>query len=204
MLSLRLLAALISTVAVLVAPTAAHAERVVTKDAVADAQSIRSDADAEVFTPAPEHTAADIIQTVVAHGAHRVRVQVRYRDLERTFPTAAYVKVRTPGGRFDIWTSRNTPEGRRTQLTRGQREDVVQCSGLHSSVDGARDQLTVSVPTTCLGNPAWVQVGVLSVVVEADVRSQFEEPYFSYFDDAHRTGGFEDHGVRLGPRVLPG
>jgi hypothetical protein len=139
----------------------------------------------------------------VVHGAHRLRVQLRYRDLERTFPTAAYVKVRTSGRRFDIQTSRNTPEGR-TQLTRGKREDVVHCPGLRSSVDGARDQLTVSVPTTCLGNPAWVQVGVLSVVVEVEVRSELEEPYFSYFDDAHMTGGFEDHGVRVGPRVLPG
>lgn len=203
MLSRRLLAALISLTAVLAAPTAAHAERVVTDDAIADAQSIRSDADEEVFTPAPVHMGADITRTVVAHGARRVRVHVRYRNLERTFPAAAYVKVRTPGRRFDIETSRNAPEGS-TQLTRGLREDVVRCPGLRSSVDGARDQLTVSVPTTCLGSPAWVQVGVVSVVVEVEVASEVDRPYFAYFDDAHMSGGFEDHGVRLGPRVLPG
>lgn len=203
MLSLRLLAALIPTTLVLVAPAAAHAERVVTEDAVGDAQSIRTDADEEVFTPAPEHTAADITRTVVAHGSRRIRVQVRYRDLERTFPHAAYVKVRTPGRRFDIETSRNVPEAS-TQLTRGQRGDVVQCPGLRTSVDGAKDQLTVSVPTTCLGSPAWVQVGVLSVLAEVEINSVLDEPYLVSFDDAHMTGGFEDHGVRLGPKVLPG
>ena len=203
MLSLRLLAALIPTASVLVAPAAGHAARNVTEDTVADAQSIRTDADEEVFTLAPEHTAGDITRTVVAHGARRVRVQVRYRDLERTFPRAAYVKVRTPGRRFDIQSSHNTPEAR-TQLTRGQREDVVQCPGLHSSVDRARDQLTVSVPTACLGSPAWVQVGVVSVVAEVAVGSAGDEPYLVYFDDAHMSGGFEDHGTRLGPKVFPG
>jgi hypothetical protein len=201
MLSLRLLAALIPTTSVLVAPTAAHAERLVTLDAVADTQSIRTDADEEIFTLSPEHTAADITGTVVTHGARRVRVQVAFRDIERTLPRAAYVKVRTPGRRFDIQTSRGTAETR-TQLTRGQREDVVQCPGLRSSEDAGKDQLTVSVPTACLGSPAWVQIGVLSVVTE--VGSGLDEPYFVYFDDAHMTSGFEDHGVRLGPRVVPG
>ncbi|WP_210437804.1 hypothetical protein [Nocardioides xinjiangensis] len=201
--SLRLLAASIATSSVLLAPTAAHAERLVTEDAVGDAQSIRSDAEEEIFDPAPEHTAADITRTVVVHGARRVRVQVRYRDLERTSPRAAYVKLRTPGRRFDLRTSRNAP-GAGTWLTRGQREDDVHCPGLRSSVDGARDQLTVTVPSACLGRPAWVQVGVLSVVAEADAGSGLDEPHLAYVDDAHMVGGFEDHSVRLGPKVFPG
>ena len=203
MLSLRLLAALIPAASVLVAPTAAHAERSVTEDAVADAQSIWSDADEEVFAPAPEHTAGDITRTVVAHGARRVRVQVRYRDLAGGSPRAAYVKVRTPERRFDIETSHHVP-GASLQLTRGRRDDAVACRGLRSSLDRAKDRLTVSVPTACLDNPAWVQVGVLSIVAEVDIRSTDEQPYLVYFDDAHMAGGFEDHGVRLGPKVYPG
>jgi hypothetical protein len=201
MLSLRLLAALIPTTLVLFTPIAAHAERVVTEDAVADAQSIRSDAAEEVFDPAPEHTAADITRTLVAHGARRITVQVRYRDLQRTTARGAYVKIRTPSRRFDIETSRNDPESR-TQLTRGLRGDVVQCPGLRSSVDGERHQLTVSVPTTCLHGPAWVRVGVVSVVTVVD--SGPDEPRLLYVDDAHMPGGFEDHDARLGPRVYPG
>ena len=203
MLPRCLLATLIATTYVLAAPAGARAERVVTEDAVTDAQSIRSDAEEEIFIPAPEHTAADIARTVVAHGARRVRVQVRYRDLESARQRAAYVKVRTPDRRFDISTSRNAPSNR-TQLTRGLRGDVVQCPGLRSSVDRARDQLTVSVPTACLGGPAWVQVGVLSVVVDVEAGSSLEDPYDAYFDDAHMAGGFEDHGVRVGPKVFRG
>lgn len=203
MLSLRLFAALIPMTSVLVAPTAAYAERLVTDDAVADAQSIRSDADEEVFDPAPEHTAGDITRTVVTHGARRVKVRVRYRDLERTLPQATYVKFRTSTWRYDIEMSRNVPGGR-TQITRGDREDIVQCPGLRSSVDGARDQLTVSLPTACIGTPAWVRVGVLSVVAEVDISAASEEPYLVHFDDAHMMGGFEDDGIRLGPRVFTG
>lgn len=203
MLRLRLLATLISTASVLLVPSAAHAERVVTDDAAADAQTIQSDAEEEVFTVDPEQTTADVVRTVVAHGERRIRVQVRYRDLEQTFPMAAYVKVRTPDRRFDIQTSRNDPSAD-TQLTRGLRDDPVRCPGLHTSVDPTRDQLTVSVPTACLDNPGWVRVGVLSVVVEVDVDSQTEEPYPIHFDDAHMTAGFEDHGVRLGPKVFVG
>jgi hypothetical protein len=202
MLSVRLLAALVPAAAILVVPTAAQAERVATDDAVADAQSIRSDAGEEVFAAAPEQEAADVVRTVVAHGAKRVRVQVRYRELTTTLPQAAYVKVRTPGGRYDITTSHNTPEAD-TQLTRGQRDDIVHCPGLHSTLIPATDHLTVSVPIACLANPAWVRVGVVSVVV-GDVDSAIDEPYFTYFDDAHMTGGFEDHGTRLGPKVFAG
>lgn len=203
MLSLRFLVALVTTSSVLLAPTAAHAERVVTDDAVADAQTISSDAEEEVFTPAPEHSAADVTRTVVSHGARRVRVQVSFRQIERTHPSASYVKVRTPDRRYDVRTSRNTEEGG-TQLTRGEREDVVTCPGLRSSVDVAMDQLTVSVPTTCLGSPRWVQVGVLSVVAGAQVGPGSDAPQAMYVDDAHKTGGFEDHGVRVGPRVRRG
>lgn len=203
MLSSRLLGILIATASVLVTPTAAHAARIVTEDAVSDAQSIRSDADEETFDPAPQHTAGDITRTVVAHGARRLRVQVRYRDLERTFPRGAFVKVRTPGRRYDIETWHSTPLTR-TQLTCGQREDDVRCPGLRSSLDRARDQLTVSVPTACLGGPAWVQVGVLSLVTEVEVGSESDAPYYAYFDDAHMAGGFEDQDARLGPKVFHG
>lgn len=203
MLSSRLLGILIATASVLVTPTAAHAARIVTEDAVSDAQSIRSDADEETFDPAPQHTAGDITRTVVAHGARRLRVQVRYRDLERTFPRGAFVKVRTPGRRYDIETWHSTPLTR-TQLTWGQREDDVRCPGLRSSLDRARDQLTVSVPTACLGGPAWVQVGVLSLVTEVEVGSESDAPYYAYFDDAHMAGGFEDQDARLGPKVFHG
>ncbi|GAA5119969.1 hypothetical protein GCM10023339_34640 [Alloalcanivorax gelatiniphagus] len=203
MLTLRLLAALIPTTAVLVAPPAAHAERLTIEDAVADAQTIRSDFDEEVFTPAPEHTAADITRTVVMNGARRLQVRVLFRDLERTFPSAAYVKVRTPGWRFDIQTSRNALEAD-IQLTRRQRRDLVECRGLRSRVDGAEDQLTISVPSACIGNPAWVQVGVLSLLAEVDANFESEEPFSLYFDDANTTGGFEDQDARLGPRVITG
>ena len=203
MLSLRLPAALVLAASVLAAPTAAHAARVVTEDAVADAQSIRSDFDEEVFTLAPEHTAADITRTVVAHGARRLRVQVHVRDLVTAYPSGVHVKVRTPDRRFDVQAYHNIPNAG-VQLTKGQRDDLVRCPGLRSSVDPSQDRLTVSVPTACLGRPAWVQVGVLSIVNEVDLGSAGEEPYFIYFDDAHKAGGFEDHGVRLGPKVLRG
>ena len=43
----------------------------------------------------------------------------------------------------------------------------------------------------------------MTEVYEVDLGSA-GEPYFIYFDDAHKAGGFEDHGVRLGPMVPRG
>ena len=176
MLSLRLLAA----ASVLVAPTAAHAESQVTEHAVADAQSTRTDADEELFTSAPEHMAADITRTVAARAPRR-----------GAHPVPA----------FAIQTSRNAPEAG-TGLTRGLRVHVVHGRGFSFVGGRCRDQLTVSVPTASLGSPAWMRVGVPSVVTEVD--SLRDEPYSLYLDDAHMAAASRTAACAWGRRSSAG
>ena len=199
-LAARLVALILPATAILAVP-AAHAERVVTHDATGDADSIMSDFEEEVFTPAPDHSAVDITRTVVAHGARRVSVEVDYRDLTRRFGQAQYVKVQTPEARFDIEVARNLGQRASVSITRRSRGDVVRCPALRASYDTGVDRIGLSIPTSCLRNPEWVRIGVLSLGIERDAIERRAEVYELFFDDAHLTGGFEDHGVRLGPEV---
>ena len=46
--------------------------------------------------------------------------------------------------------------------------------------------------------------GERMLVLVASRDSELDEPYDVYFDDAHKPGGFEDHGTRVGPKVYAG
>src|SRR5689334_43987 len=85
--------------ALLLAPAAAHAERVVTDDAVGDADVVGwlADEDAEL-PPTPDPSPADIARTVAAHGVRRLSVTVRFVELAGAQDHGMQVLVRTPAG----------------------------------------------------------------------------------------------------------
>lgn len=200
-LSVRLLAAMVAA-AVLAAPTAAHAERVVTTDPAGDvvrASYTHIEGEEPVRAPAPDVTTVDVTRTVVNHGEHRLRVTLRYRDLRRTQHDQVVVRVRTPDRRFFVLVVRHrrAPQGEAHLLGRGE----VECSGLRSSFDDAADRASVSVPTSCLGSPRWVQVGVAAQTLVTD--GDDPEQVNVFLDDAHRDG-FGSAGLRQGPRVRRG
>lgn len=190
------LAALLAP-AVLALPTAAHAEKVVTEDPAGDVVTIVDD-DLEQTTPAPDHAGADVVRTVVAHGDHRLGIEVRYRGLGRDPFHFTFVRVRTPRGTYDLLVERlgGTPI---TSLARGK--DEVECRALKGKADLRTDTVAVTLPTACLGSPRWVQVGVGALSVDADQLDQ--EVAAGYVDDAHRAGEVRDD-LAWGPKVRRG
>lgn len=180
----RLVAALVPVL--LLAPVAAHAEKVVFDDAVGDAVSLNladglfvtasepAAADGPSFVPAPDEAGADVTRTVVALGRTRLAVTMHFRDL-----------VLSPGGhsvdlplytrdaQYDLSVGREP--GRRAHVELFPPLDVMPvgvatqprsaaspgaCRGERVRYDFEADVVSVSVPTACLGTPAWVQVGV--------------------------------------------
>ena len=176
---------------------AAHAEKVVTEDPAGDVVTIVDD-DLEQMTPAPDYAGADVVRTVVAHGDHRLGIEVHYRGLGRDPIHFTFVRVRTPKGTYDLLVERwgGTPV---TSLTRG--EDEVDCRALKGKADLRTDTVAVTLPTACLGSPRWVQVGVGAISVDADQLDQ--EVAAGYVDDAHRAGEVRDD-LAWGPKVRRG
>ena len=195
-LGLRVLALAIP--AALLLPAAAHAEKVVLDDAVGDVVQGQGDMELESAVPAPEYAGVDVVRTTIAHGATRLRVSVRFRALRRDPFHLTVVRVKTPDGAFDLVAERLGGKPI-TTLDRGRRD--VACRGLKTKVDLGTDTMTMSLPTTCVGRPGWVQVGVGSVA--ADVVEGQPDEGAAYADDAIRIGETRDR-IALSPKVRRG
>jgi hypothetical protein len=184
--------------ACLALPTAAHAEKVVTEDAVGDVLSLSQSEDLADAVPAPDYAGVDVVRTAVAHGAQRLRVSVRFRSLERDPFQFTIMHVSTPQGGYDIQVERLRDKPV-TSLARGRND--VDCRGLKTKVDLVAETVTTSLPTSCLGAPRWVKVGVGAVALAADQASP--ELAAAYADDAHRDGEIRDR-IAPGPKVHRG
>jgi hypothetical protein len=196
-LATRLVAVLVPVALLL--PADAHAEKVVTEDAVGDAVTLVDEsADLDEAVPAPDHEGTDVVRTAVVHGAKRLRVRVAFRALERDPFQYLVVRVRTPHGNYELLVERLGGKPI-TSIDRGPR--TVDCGGLGAKVDLRTDTVTASVPTSCLDAPRWVQVGVGAV----SVSGQQDDPELGavYADDAHRDGAIRDD-IATGPKVRRG
>lgn len=198
----RLLAVLVP--AALLVPAAAHAEKVVTEDAVGDVVSIgpteQGGDDLDNLVPAPENLTADVVRTTVDHGASRLRVRVDLRELGTSRDYFAVLRVRTPAGTFEAETE-NLGRRPKVDLTRGHRD--VDCPRLRVVTDRPAARATVTIPTACLGAPRWVQVGVGVALVDTVTTAEGVEEIMVFADDAHRPGDIRDR-IALGPKVRRG
>jgi hypothetical protein len=190
--------------AALLLPTSASAEKVVTEDAAGDAQAVTSDtgvsSDELELTAAPDETATDITRTVVAHGNTRLSLTVHLRDLVLTSTNhQTYVRVVTPQGQYQVLVGKDPGSRARSELTRRGRQ--MECRALRAAVDGGTDTVLVTLPTTCIGTPRWVQVGVgvVRVAEPADLGG-----HTLFADDGHRIGDIRESDVAKGPKVRRG
>jgi hypothetical protein len=171
---------------------------VVLDDAVGDVVQAVDDMDLESSVPAPDYAGVDVVRTAVAHGENRLGVSVRFRALRRDPFHLTVVRVKTPDGSFDLVAERLGGKPI-TSLGRGHQD--VECRGMKAKVDLGSDTMTISLPTSCLGGPRWVQVGVGAVALDM-VDGQPDEGA-AYVDDAIRVGEVRDR-IALGPKVRRG
>jgi hypothetical protein len=201
-LGVRLVVALAP--AVLLLPAAAHAEKLVTEDAVADVVTVgpteEGQGDLANLVPTPDNLTVDVVRTVVDHDARRLRVRVDLRDLGRDRQYFAVLKVRTPAGTFEVETENL---GRRPEADLTRRGRRVECPQLRTVSDRASSRATVTVPASCLADPRWVRVGVGVAVLTTATNAGGVEEVVVLADDAHRAGDVRDQ-VALGPRVRRG
>ena len=191
--------------AVLLLPLAAHAETVVVDDAAGDVVTALTDplllsGGNEEPVPAPDSTSPDITSTTIDHRDHRLDVTMSFRDLRASFSDTVVMRIRTPRARFAVYAERRGNQTMTASLIR--RTDRV-CRGLTTTVEPGADRIAVSVPTDCLNDPRWVQVGV--VVLSTDVLHDPDvgDQILASIDDPFAVG-FDQRGPRFGPRVPRG
>lgn len=199
---LRLLALALS--GALLVPSAANAEEVVTEDPAADVLALgpteQGGDDLDNLLPAPENLTADVVRTTVDHRASRLRVRLDLRDLGRSRTYFAVLEVRTPDGRFVVETENL---GRRPKADMRRRSRAIECRRLRAAGDQASSRVTVTIPTSCLGDPRWVQVGAGVASVETVTSADGAEEMVVVADDAHRAGEVRER-IALGPKVRRG
>lgn len=202
-LGLRLVALVVPVV--LLAPAAAHAEKVGTTDPAGDVVSLgpteQGGDDLDNLLPAPENLTADVVRTVVDHAGSRLRVRIDLRELGRSRNYFAVLQVRTPAGTFEVETDKL---GRRPEVEMTRRGRAVECPRLRAVGDRAAARASITIPTSCLGAPRWVQVGAGVASLETVTAADGAEQVVVFADDAHLAGTISDENLTKGPRVRRG
>ncbi len=185
----------------LLAPVAAHAEKVETIDPAADVlllgETEQGGDDLDNVVPAPDNLTADVVGTVVDHTSSRLRVRVELRGLSRSRTDFAVLRVRTPAGSFEVEVDK---PGRRPDLDMTRRSEEIACPRLRATNDHATARVTVTIPSSCLGRPRWVQVGAGVVSLGTATTAEGTEQVVVLADDAHRDGEIRGR-IALGPKV---
>ncbi|MFC7723593.1 hypothetical protein ACFQW6_00635 [Nocardioides sp. GCM10028917] len=196
-LGLRLVALIVP--AALLAPVAAHAEKVVTHDPAGDATVVGwlAEEDAEL-PPVPDPSAADIVRTVAAHGDRRLSITVHFTELAGVRDHSMQVLVRTPSGAYRVDLDKE--EGRRVRSTITRNREAVDCRALRARYDTGADAVAVSVPTACLSSPRWVRLGIKAF---APLATTDPAVLASTVDDGHRDT-VRLMSVGAGPRIHRG
>ena len=170
----------------------ADEHRVVHRDARADVLLFAEGA--ETSAPAPGDRATDVVKTVVDHQADQLVVDARVRQLSRSgFRLMIAEVLTTQGQRYQLIVDYSTtPISSRVSLTRYRSGAEVSCPGATWSVDRSSNRVEGSVPTSCLGAPEWVRVGVGVVSSPRNLTT-------SSADDSRTTGQVGDDHLELGP-----
>lgn len=198
---LRLLAAVLPLS--LLAPAAAHAEKVVTEDAIGDVVTVgpteEGEGDLANLVPAPDNTTADVVRTTVDHTDSRLRVRIDLRELGGARLYFAALRVRTPRGTYEVEVDHLGRKPKAALTRRG----AVECSRLRVDTDAATARVVVTIPTVCLEGPRWVQVGVGVASGERVTNADGSEELIVHGDDALRAGDIRNR-IALGPKVRRG
>lgn len=171
---------------------AADGHRVVHRDARRDV--LRFEFPSETSRPAPRDRGTDIVRTVVDHRPQRLVVQSRVRELSRSGYRLMVAEILTPQGKpFELVVDFSTkPIDARISLRRSGSGQDVKCPGATWSLDRSVNRVDASIPSSCLGDPGWVRVG-LGVVTSPRTLER------SWADDSRTRAQVGEH-LRLGPR----
>jgi hypothetical protein len=116
-----------------------------------------------------ERVNGDLVSTKVNHTVKAVRATATYDRLVRNTDSFQYVMAlkRQDGKEFWVYAGA-TPDDRNGSITLSKANgDKVKCGGKEHEVSYAKDQITFSIPRSCLGKPRWVKYESAAIVYDA-------------------------------------
>lgn len=166
--------------------SAAHAETWSRTDSAGDVLALSSDVDGAGQRD-PHNRTADIRRVSVRHAARTVIITLRVRDL-RGGDSMLLGAVATPDERYDLMVMRGS-DFRMFMLEPSSSEPDgagSTCRGKRLEHATAQDRIRITIPRSCLGDPAWVRVG--ATYLTGPLLSSVDGEGEAYADDAMSTG----------------
>ena len=185
--SVLLAAAFALPLSALTVPTAASAaaepvSRIVLDDPVGDVWAIGEGENVEPVS-AGDVPNADVVRAVVRHGRHNVVVRMTFTNLRRVEPQDYTAMIITPRRLRAVFVFAGPRRwGGRHLLVNGNFGDV-KCPRLSHRIDYDTDQVTMSIPRGCLGQPNWVRVDMTNFMFRG-TEANFQE----ITDNPHSVG----------------
>lgn len=167
--------------AVVLAPTAAHAQAYAHEDPAGDVLSVELDEDTGLIdtTPAPARELGDITRLVVRHADQRVKLSVAYRAY-KPYALTTNVELRNnKGTRYSLITS----EGESFMFSSTGR--FINCR-VRSVYNIRQARYEISFPRWCVGYPTWLQAGAATYSASFDPDTGI--PVEEFLDDAWLEG----------------
>jgi hypothetical protein len=177
-------------------PNAAHAEKLVKRDARGDVLLLD---DTQTLTPQPAVKGIDVVKSVVKHTRKKVAVKVKMRDLGRLGATefaelsAVMETDRKPHSAF-VFKGGSGPTG--FELVRGKK--TIKCRGAKKKFSAAKDVVRMSLPRSCVGNPRWIRVTVAVFATNTDFPNEI------LVEDGLRQGINRKGTLRISPKLRRG
>jgi hypothetical protein len=155
------------------------------------------DMQTEEEAPAPTMKNGDIVRTVLQHRQHRIAVRIKFADLTRAGFRGDGIRIVTNDGVRREVTAFAFPGMWRgeAEMTRPNGQSV-ECD-VKVSMDYDKNVVAMSFPRTCVKDPRWVRIGVMSFWMNMKTEKAF-------VDDAQRDGRFNENGPKLSPRLKRG
>lgn len=106
---------------------------------------------------------ADITWAVVSHRHRTLQARMRFVNLQRVgFLQEFWVDFKTPTSEFSahVGADQTNWAGSHALANPFRRIPIVRCPGFTHRIDYAQNLVTMRVPRSCFGRPAWVKVQI--------------------------------------------
>ncbi len=198
---LRSAALTVTTAAVVLLPTAAHADTLSHYDATGDVMGVVYDeaTDTETPTPAPARKQGDVSKVRISFEGETIRISATFRALVKSGPIHFH-SIRLVTSKVqrnvDIFATSGFWQGDSQMTKYGS---PVNCAGLTHKLDYTAKVAVVSFPRNCLSasgvKPGAIRAGWGTYIAEADDTFYIDDA----FADAPVTG---DSALTLSPKVF--
>ncbi|HEX7717188.1 MAG TPA: hypothetical protein VF416_07855 [Marmoricola sp.] len=178
----RSVAVVSAAAAMALVPVAAQADTKSHHDASGDVSSVAYDPVTQTSTdtpttPEPAATRGDLTKIKVSLSSGSLKFVLRFRDLAKTGSEQFHeLGIASPNGRRYVFVDAGPGRWQgRTVMTKANLKTRVKCS-IGGHISYGKNTITVKVPTSCLGHPKVVKVGVKSVILDG-TKAYYDQGY---------------------------